>query len=368
MVSSNILHREGNNHRPRRYQEEPEGPPPPMDESWWEALLAEDQAQHAQPHGRPGTPPTNGQNHRYTPANQHNPATGGTALPVIKWTAETPGVLGQAALQHTNPEGETDSLDWDQAFEIFEQDQVVHLQVTGCNRGGLLVNGDHLQGFVPVSHLVETPCTEYELERWLERYLNRTLELKVIECDQERGRVVFSERAAQARPGSRKILLSNLHPGACISGQVTNVTDFGVFVDLGGVEGLVHVSELSWGRVHHPADVVALGEQVQVYVIQVDPERARIALSLKRLHPNPWETAEQRYGPGQVAEAVVTSIVPFGAFARLEEGLDGLIHVSELGQISGLPGGGLQEGQHVRVRILHVDASRQRLGLSLQID
>jgi small subunit ribosomal protein S1 len=268
----------------------------------------------------------------------------------------------------------TNTLDWRRAVELYEQDQVVRMTVTGCNRGGLLVHGERLQGFVPVSHLVEVPCNESDLEAWLERYVDQILCLKVIECDQERGRIVFSERAAQSRPGSRKQLLTTLRPGGCVSGVVTNITDFGVFVDLGGVEGLVHVSEISWGRVHHPADVLILGQRVDVYVIQVDQERARVALSLKRLHPNPWETVEQRYFPGQIVSALVTSIVQFGAFARLEEGLDGLIHVSEFTQNDASPSGAanpvqmLKEGQQVQVRILHVDASRQRLGLSLKLE
>jgi len=265
--------------------------------------------------------------------------------------------------------GQPPSLDWLKAMQLYEQDQVVDLIVTGCNRGGLLVHGDGLQGFVPVSHLVDVPCTESEIEEWLAHYIDHHLNLKVIECDQERGRVVFSERAAQSMPGSRKQLLKSLQPGICVTGTVTNVTDFGVFVDLGGVEGLIHVSEISWGRVQHPADVLSLGEQITVYVIQVDQERARVALSLKRMCQNPWENAEQRYFPGQETEAVITSIVPFGAFARLEEGLDGLIHVSEMDVGEGLsdPVSMLQEGQRVRVRILHVDAGRQRLGLSLRL-
>jgi small subunit ribosomal protein S1 len=161
-----------------------------------------------------------------------------------------------------------------------------------------------------------------------------------------------------------------LTTGECIPGTVTNVTDFGVFVDLGGVEGLIHVSEISWGRVRHPGDVVRLGQPVQVYVINVDQDRARVALSLKRLYPNPWETAEERYHPGQIIDAIITSIVPFGAFARLEEGLDGLIHISEvcLDGNPALPGDCLEEGQLVRVRVLHVDGPRQRLGLSLRLE
>jgi small subunit ribosomal protein S1 len=262
------------------------------------------------------------------------------------------------------------SIDWSKALEIYESDQLVTLLVTSYNRGGLLVNGDGLQGFVPVSHLIDAPTASVEVEDWLVTYLDHSLRLKIIECDPERGRVVFSERAALAEPGTRNSLLQRLRPGECVTGSVTNITDFGVFVDLGGVEGLVHVSEISWGRVHHPADVVMIGQPVQVYIIQVDRERARIALSLKRLYPNPWETAEARYYPGQLTEAVVTSIVPFGAFARLEEGLDGLIHLSEMDcdGANNQPANLLQEGQRIQVRVLHVDGTRQRLGLSLKVN
>jgi small subunit ribosomal protein S1 len=192
---------------------------------------------------------------------------------------------------------------------------------------------------------------------------------KVIECDPERGRVVFSERAALAESGKRNLLFEEIYPSKRVCGVVTNITDFGVFVDLGGVEGLIHVSELSWGRVRHPGEIVTVGESIQAYVLQVDQNRSRIALSMKRLIPNPWETAEQRYKPGQVVNAVITSIVQFGAFARLEEGLDGLIHSSEIvadnPQVDKTEG--LYEGQVIQVKILNVNPSRQRLGLSLKI-
>jgi len=268
--------------------------------------------------------------------------------------------------------GEAMKVDWDLAMLLYEQDKVESLQVSGYNRGGLLVNGEALQGFVPVSHLVDMPVDkdEEDAEEFLNSYVGRWLQLKIIECDQERGRVVFSERAALAKPGSRNLLLQQLHPGQCVTGTVTNITDFGVFVDLGGIEGLVHVSEISWGRVRHPSDVVHYGEQVRVHVINVEPDRSRVALSIKRLYPNPWATAEERYHPGMVTEAVVTSLVSFGAFARLEEGLDGLIHISEM-LIDGeqvQPEELLQEGQRVQVRVLQVDAAKQRLGLSLALE
>ncbi len=226
----------------------------------------------------------------------------------------------------------TSEIDWQMVRDIFEKDQVITLEITGFNRGGLLVGGSGLHGFVPVSHLLEINCltNENEKETILSSYVGRTVAFKVIECDPERGRVVFSERAALAESGKRNLLFSEIFPGKRVCGIVTNITEFGVFVDLGGVEGLIHVSELSWGRVRHPTEVAKVGEMVQAYVIQVDQDRSRIALSLKRLIPNPWETAEERYQPGQVVSAVITSIVPFGAFARLEEGLDGLIHSSEI--------------------------------------
>jgi small subunit ribosomal protein S1 len=321
-----------NKHFPKTI-DEANGGPPPQDESWWGAILAEEESR---------------------------PRTTANRAP------HTPAAAGEAT--HTPPL--QNSVDWSLAQGQFDCDSVVQLQVVGHNRGGLLVNGEHLQGFVPISHLVKMPTgkTEADQEEFLASYLGQDLRLKIIECDQERGRVVFSERAALAEAGSRNLLLQRLHNADCAQGTVTNITDFGIFVDLGGVEGLIHVSEISWGRVRHPSDVVTFGESVRVYVIGVDQERARIALSLKRLTPNPWETAEERYHPGLVTDAVITSILPFGAFARLEEGLDGLIHVSEMGEDAPSPLDVFQEGQQVRVRILHVDANRQRLGLSLKLE
>jgi small subunit ribosomal protein S1 len=278
-------------------------------------------------------------------------------------------------LAGTPPQTETPhqaKVDWEQARKIYDSDETIMLEVVDYNRGGLLVESDELQGFVPISHLVNIESdpgdqTDEEREQTLSSFLATSLNLKVIECDPARGRVVLSERAALFEPGRRMQLLENLHPGERISGSVTNVTDFGVFVDLGGLEGLIHVSELSWGRVRHPTEVLNVGEDIQVHVISIDQDRQRVALSLKRLHPNPWETAEIRYHSGQEVEAVITSVMPFGAFARLEEGLDGLIHVSEmsLGDELVKPQEVVVEGQQVQVRVLHVDSEKQRLGLSL---
>jgi small subunit ribosomal protein S1 len=323
----------------KRYYNVPkdlEGAPPPLDESWWEAIMAEDEAQAG-----PNTP---------RPASQ-SPAG------------------NKHTLQHVTHE--LSSVDWDLAEELFNEDSVCVMQVIGHNRGGLLVSGEGLQGFVPVSHLLDLTGDRSGVltDEWAESYMNCTLRLKIIECDRERGRVVFSERAALAESGSRNYLLNRLHPGDFVRGTVTNITDFGVFVDLGGIEGLIHVSEISWGRVRHPSDVVSYGENLDVYVISVEQNRSRVALSLKRMVANPWETAEERYQPGLITEAVITSIVPFGAFARLEEGLDGLIHISEIYQDEEHvpPDEVFCEGQKVTVRVLHVDAANQRLGLSTKL-
>jgi small subunit ribosomal protein S1 len=263
------------------------------------------------------------------------------------------------------------SMDWNRAMLLYQRDEIVSLPVIGYNRGGVLVEGDGLYGFVPCSHLVEMPVQAAEdcREECLTAYVGRTLRLKAIECVPDEGRMVFSERAARAEAGKRPELYSTLKAGQCTSGEVTNVTEFGVFVDLGGVEGLIHISELSWGRVAHPGQVLKIGQQVEVKVLEVAPERCRIALSLKRLYPNPWETAETRYKLDSVVPAVITDLVPFGAFARLEEGLEGLIHTSEIP----LPPDGKVEdvvlpGQNVQVRILQVDPTRQRLSLSMRIN
>ncbi|MFZ5880864.1 MAG: 30S ribosomal protein S1 [Chloroflexota bacterium] len=262
------------------------------------------------------------------------------------------------------------SADWVQVKDLYSRDQIVSLKVTGHNRGGLLVEGEGLYGFVPFSHLIELAGKPEASNRdgQLESYLGRTLNLKVIECVPEDGRVVFSERAALSEPGQRALLFNAIVPGQRVQGQVTNVTDFGVFVDLGGVEGLIHISELSWGRVVHPSHVVHLSQKIEVQVLDLAPERCRVALSLKRMYPNPWQEAERSFPIGAVMPATITSVVSYGAFARLEAGVEGLIHASEVDMSSGqMLKDVLKENQSVYVRILHVDPSRQRMGLSLRL-
>jgi len=261
------------------------------------------------------------------------------------------------------------SLDWECVKELYEHDEVVLLTVHGFNRGGLLVQGDCIQGFVPVSHLIDMPSNVSDEQRHnlLAEYIGKSIYLKVIECEPSCDRVVLSERAAQAGEGKRKELFQSLKAGSVLNGVVTNITDFGAFIDLGGVEGLIHVSELSWGRVDKPDKFLQIGQQVRVMVLTVNEETSRIALSLKRLAANPWDELLKKYNIGDVVEAHITSILKFGAFARLDEGVEGLIHVSCIAQGNDHPN--LQKlfisGQKVTVRILHIDAERRRLGLGL---
>jgi small subunit ribosomal protein S1 len=266
-------------------------------------------------------------------------------------------------------ETEEPEVDWVLVRRLYENDEVISLDVSGYNRGGLLVLGENIQGFVPISHLVEMPgaTTEEERKRRLNEYVGKKISLKVIECEPAMERIVLSERAAQAGKGKRKELFGSLGPGALASGVVTNVTEFGAFIDLGGVEGLIHVSELSWGRVQHPSDVVRVGQKVETLVLQVCEQNSRVALSLKRLHTNPWYSLLDHYQPGDETTALITSITRFGAFARLPEGVEGLIHVSsiELSDPDKTIEQMIQPGQTVAVRILHIDSERRRLGLGL---
>ncbi len=313
-------------------------PPPPLDEGYWSALLNE--GEYAEP-----VPLGNGERE--------------DAAPV----AVTPEELYQ-------PQNEpTEQGDWIDIRLIMENDQVVELNAIGYNRGGLLVEWRSLRGFVPASQLLDFPSTTHEFTRkkLLTSRIGETLTLRVIELSEEQNRLILSERAARAQPGERADILTRLRPGDTVSGVVTNLCDFGAFLDLGGLEGLIHISELSWGRVGHPAEILERGQQVKAYVLDVNRSAGRIALSLKRLFPDPWQTVQQRYQIGETVEGIITNVVDFGAFARIEEGLEGLIHVSELAEGHFLhPRNVVSEGQHVSARILSIDGHARRLGLSLR--
>jgi len=269
------------------------------------------------------------------------------------------------------PDVKMEQMDWGLVQQYFNSDRIIELKVTGHNRGGLLVAGSGLSGFVPCSHLIELAGKKADDERDinLEKYEGKSLNVKIIECKPDEERLVFSERAALSEPGKRVELFDTLKIGMQVTGTVTNITDFGVFVDLGGVEGLIHISELSWGRVPHPKQIVQLGDEVQVQVLEISAERCRVALSRKRLLPNPWENATDEFPEGKEVTGTIVNVLSYGAFANLDFGVEGLIHATEMPLEEGQsPRDILSEGQQVQLRVLHVDAARQRLGFSMLLE
>ena len=260
---------------------------------------------------------------------------------------------------------------WDTAQTIFDADESLELEVTGYNKGGLLVYWNGLQGFIPASQLINFPQFHFEAERTqaLKDWMQKILSLKIVELNAKTNRLIFSERAAGVKAEDREQLFEEICPGDQLDGVVTNLTKFGAFVDLGGAEGLIHISELSWSRVVHPSDIIQPGQPVSVMVMNVDRDQDRIALSLKRLKPDPWRSVEKRYKPGQLVTGIVNNIVNFGAFVQLEDELEGLIHISELAEGSFLhPRNVVQTGQEVTTRIITVDGPAKRLALSLRLN
>jgi small subunit ribosomal protein S1 len=260
--------------------------------------------------------------------------------------------------------------DWRRAEKLFEDGEVFEGTIAGYNKGGLLVYFGQIRGFVPSSQLSGLSRRSSHEDRMgmLSKMEGQQLLLKVIEVDRQRRRLIFSERAASRewREQRKDELLDELQEGDIRKGSVRNLCDFGAFVDLGGADGLIHISELSWRRVKHAREVLRVGDEVEVYVLRVDRERKRIGLSLKRLQPDPWHVAEEKYEVGQIVKSVVTNIVDFGAFARIEDGIEGLVHVSELSDGDFAPRDLVREGEELYVKILSIDADRQRMGLSLR--
>ena len=276
------------------------------------------------------------------------------------------GVTPTIALPFEPPSPEL----WALLQEAMDRGTVLEVEVTGCNRGGLIVRYHTLRGFIPSSHLtIISPEMDESLRRiTLAQQVGQIISTRVIELEPERDRIVFSERALTEEPSDEQpSVLREILPGETRHGRVTNLTAFGAFVDLGGYEGLVHVSEISWSRVGHPRDVLSIGQAVQVYVMSVDPDEGRVALSLKRTKQDPWHGIEKRYHIGQVVKGVVTNVVDFGVFVKVEDDLEGLIHVSELAEGNFLhPRNILREGEMVTGHVIGVDGSLHRLALSLR--
>lgn len=260
--------------------------------------------------------------------------------------------------------------DWRLAEQARETGQAQEATVVGWNRGGLLVHWRNLQGFLPASQLQRMIrySTDDERDAAFASRVGEMLRLRIIEVDRARKRLVFSERALLWGPGNGQCLWQDLRPGQVRRGRVRNLCDFGAFVDLGGIDGLIHISELSWRHIRHPSDVLQIGQDVDAYVMSVEPERKRVALSLKKLTEDPWQRIEQRYHVGETIVGTVTNVLNFGAFVRIEEGVEGLIHISEFGDGNvAHPRDAVSEGTRLAVRIIGIDSASRRLALSLRM-
>jgi small subunit ribosomal protein S1 len=254
--------------------------------------------------------------------------------------------------------------DWLWAQEVLESKETCEAEVIGTNRGGVIVEFGRLRGFVPSSQLnaVRPGMREERLDRVKRDLVGSTLWLSVIEVEQERRRLILSQRVADSR--RRQELLSELMAGEIRTGKVTNLVKFGAFVDLGGIDGLIHISELDWRHVDHPREVLSVGDEIAVYILNVDRERERIRLSRKRLVPDPWPLVVEELRTGQIVEGTVSNIAKSGVFVNVGKGVEGLVHTSEIPQAVGWKD--LKSGSPLAVRVLDIDHWRRRIALSLK--
>jgi small subunit ribosomal protein S1 len=266
---------------------------------------------------------------------------------------------------------------WRAMQERFDAGEIVEARVIDHNKGGLIVDLG-VRGFVPISQIVDFPRrprdeqprdAAQEIAEKLQPFVNRTLRLKILEVNRKANRLILSEKVAlyEERREKRDELFSSLQVGQRVTGQVRSIAPFGVFIDLGGIDGLVHKSELSWNKVNNPETAYQIGDEVEAEVIDINHERGRISLSIRRLQPDPWQESVAKYKIGDIIEGTVTKLVNFGAFVRVEEGLEGLIHISELSnQRVAHPGDVVKEGEVLKLKIISLDSERHRLGLSLK--
>lgn len=261
--------------------------------------------------------------------------------------------------------------DWKNAEELMNNDGVWEGIVTDANRGGLIVPFGNLRGFVPASHVLDLPrgLNEDERKTRMSRLVGQKISLKVIEVNRKRRRLVFSQRDAQRdnREARKEALLDTLKEGETRKGVVSGLRDFGAFVDLGGADGLIHISELAWHRVNHPRELLKVGDEVEVYILRLDSEGKRIGLSLKRLQANPWSQVDELYHVGQLVEGTVSRVAQFGAFVSLDPGIEALLHTSQISDPAPEdPTLVLREGQKLLMRVISIESDKQRLGLSLK--
>ena len=262
--------------------------------------------------------------------------------------------------------------DWQLVESLLASGDAYDGKVIGYNKGGLIVPIGHLRGFIPASQISALRRIEASADTPDQRYgklVNEPIRVRVIEVDRERRRLILSERSAlqETRETLKDRLLEELQPGTVRTGRVTSLADFGAFVNIDGADGLVHLSEISWERIQHPNEVLKVGQEVQVKVISMDKERKRIGLSIRQLLPDPWLKKVEGMREGQLVEGTITHLTKFGAFAKIGEDMEGLIHISELSeQRIAHPKEVIKEGDVVTLRLIKIDAERRRIGLSLR--
>ena len=287
---------------------------------------------------------------------------------IIAYVVNVESMDGVTILSVDRARGEQGCRILEKSMELNEN---VSGKIIGANRGGAVVEAEGVQGFVPLSQLVG-PVRELYVpggEPPKEGFIGATVEFRIIELNRRRNRAIFSERAALQswKDSQKKELISSIKEGDTRKGKVSGISSFGAFVDLGGADGLIHISELSWNAVKSAEDIVTVGQELEVYILKIDRESLKIALSLRRLQPEPWEGIGDRFKIGEVVNGTVTKLANFGAFARIESGIEGLIHISEISpEVINHPKDVVKEGDVVELKIIRVEPERRRLGLSLK--
>jgi small subunit ribosomal protein S1 len=302
------------------------------------------------------------------PAEERATLKGDQEVLVYVLSAEDPS--GNMVLSYTRAQ---EQKGWAEVEKMLEDSAAYEGKVDGFNKGGIIVPVYGLRGFVPASQLGisrrmavtgDTPDARYA------KMIGEPITVRVIEVDRKRRRLILSERAAssETRQSIKERVIESLKEGEVYTGKVTSLADFGAFVNVNGADGLVHLSEISWERVQHPSEVLEVGQEVQVKIINIDREKKRIGLSIRALQNDPWQSKVDKFKVGQLVEGVITRLTKFGAFARLEGDLEGLIHISEISEnrIEHPKEAGLHEGSVVTLRIIRIDPEQRRIGLSLR--
>jgi small subunit ribosomal protein S1 len=277
---------------------------------------------------------------------------------------------GNVVLSYTRAQ---EQKGWVQVEKLLEEGGIFEGKVDGFNKGGIIVPVNGLRGFVPASQLGisrrmavtgDTPEARYA------SMIGEPITVRVMEVDRKRRRLILSERAAssETRQSIKEKVIESLKEGEILTGKVTSLADFGAFVNVNGADGLVHLSEISWEHIQHPSEVLEVGQEVQVKIINIDREKKRIGLSIRAMQNDPWQSKMDKFKVGQLVEGVITRLTKFGAFARLEGDLEGLIHISEISEnrIEHPKEAGLHDGSVVTLRIIRIDPDQRRIGLSLR--